>query len=207
MSLRELYDREVLGRILDAVMPDTMELRHQLLRSVAGRVVEIGFGAGANLPAYPETVEEIVAVEPSRGLLERARPAIARSGRRVTCLEASASRPLALEAGVYDAVVITFVLCSARSVGAILHEARRLLRPGAPLFIAEHVVSTGQMTRAIQKTIQPVWSAILGGCNPGFDARQALRAAGFDDRAVHDVALALPYPVSTGIAGVATIAH
>src|SRR5437762_7537238 len=101
MSLRELYDREVLGRILDGVMPDTMALRHGLLRSAAGRVVEIGFGAGANLPAYPDAVEELVAVEPSRGLLERAAAVIARSGRKVRCLEASASRALPLQGASY----------------------------------------------------------------------------------------------------------
>ena len=37
-------------------------LRKQSLRNVSGRVLEIGFGTGLNLPFYPEDVEEVYAV-------------------------------------------------------------------------------------------------------------------------------------------------
>ena len=38
-------------------------LRKQSLRNVSGRVLEIGFGTGLNLPFYPEDVEEVYAVD------------------------------------------------------------------------------------------------------------------------------------------------
>jgi hypothetical protein len=54
-----------------------------------------------------------------------------------------------------------------------------------------------------QRVIRPAWRAVLGGCDPARDSRAALEAAGFDTRDVHDAPLALPFPVGTGIVGVA----
>ena len=201
MTLRTAYEREVLGRILDSAMKETDALRRELLASVGGRVAEIGFGTGANLPAYGDAVEEILAIEPSHGLLERAAPAIARSGLRVTPIEASASRPLPIEPASCDAVVITFVLCSVKHVDALLEQATRLLRPGAPLVVVEHVVARGSFVRASQKAIRPLWSALLGGCDPAFDARTAYERAGFDTAPLRDLELPFPFPVKTGLAG------
>lgn len=198
------YDREVLGRILDVSMRRTVPLRRELLANAAGRVLEIGFGTGLNVPAYPRAVRELVAVDPSRGLLERARKAQDRFHGALTVLEASAAEALPLDAASFDAVVITFVLCSCTPVtAAVLGEAKRLLRPGAPLLIAEHVLATGRATASVQRAVRPVWSALLGGCNPAFDARRALEDAGFDTQGVRDTALPLPFPVHTGIVGAA----
>ena len=38
-------------------------LRKKSLRNVSGRVLEIGFGTGLNLPFYPKDVEELHAVD------------------------------------------------------------------------------------------------------------------------------------------------
>src|SRR3954467_5125147 len=48
------------------------EYRRELLEGLSGRVIEVGAGNGLNFPLYPETVEEVVAVEPEPLLREAA---------------------------------------------------------------------------------------------------------------------------------------
>ncbi len=199
--LRRTYDREVLGRLLDAGMRGVAPVRAELLAPLRGRVVELGFGTGANLPHYPAAVTELVAVEPSEGLAALARARLAAGPLAHRVVVGSASRPLPLDAGSFDAAVVTFVLCSARDVAALLAEARRLLAPGAPLHVAEHVAAPGPALAMTQRVIRPAWRAVLGGCDPARDSRAALEAAGFDTTGLRDVRLALPFPVGTGLVG------
>lgn len=197
------YEKHVLSTILDRAMRGVEPIRAELLASASGRVVEIGFGTGTNLPHYPAAVTELVAVEPSAGLARVAEERLRAWGRPFELVEASASRPLPLEAGSVDAAVLTFVLCSVRRVPELLAELRRLLRPGAPVFVAEHVLAHAGLHAASQRALRPLWKACLGGCDPARDSRAALEAAGFDTSELHARPLALPWPVRPGLVGVA----
>lgn len=197
------YDREVLARILDRGMRGVDPLRGPLLAGAHGRVLEVGFGTGANLPFYGDAVTSLVAVEPSAGLAAHARARLARWGRPFEVLEMSASRPLPLADASFDAAVITFVLCSARHVVALLAETRRLMKPGAPLLLAEHIVAEGALLRAVQHTLRPAWKACLGGCDPTGDPRPALVETGFEISALARVRLDMPVVVRPGLVGIA----
>src|SRR5450631_3619103 len=61
------YDDRVLPRILNvACAAKTLEpLRRRVCEGLAGDVIEIGFGAGLNVPFYPDAVASVAAVEPS----------------------------------------------------------------------------------------------------------------------------------------------
>lgn len=201
--VRRAWEREALGRLLDHGMRGVDPLRADLLRGVEGRVLEVGFGTGANLPFYGSSVHELVAVEPSEGLADRARERLAAWGRPHELVIASASRPLPLDPASFDAVVITFVLCSVRDVGAVLRETARLLRPGAPLHLAEHVAASRGPLRIAQRAIRPAWGALLGGCDPARDTRALLADEGWDVAGLHEEALDLPLPVRPGLVGVA----
>jgi len=197
------YDREVLARILDRGMRGVDPLRGPLLASAHGRVLEVGFGTGANLPFYGDAVTSLVAVEPSAGLAAHARARLARWGRPFEVLELSASRPLPLADASFDCAVITFVLCSARHVAALLTETRRLMKPGAPLLLAEHIVAEHAALRTVQRALRPAWKACLGGCDPTRDPRPALIATGFEVSALTRVRLDLPIVVRPGLVGIA----
>jgi ubiquinone/menaquinone biosynthesis C-methylase UbiE len=197
------YDREVLARILDRGMRGVDPLRARLLAPARGRVLEVGFGTGSNLPHYPADVAELVAVEPSEGLAAVARRRLAAWGRPHRVVVQSGSRPLPFDPGSFDAAVITFVLCSARRVPELLAETRRVLKPDAPLLLAEHVVAAGGVHRGCQALLRPLWRACLGGCDPTSDPLPALRAAGFDPSALAETRFALPWLVSPGLVGVA----
>ncbi len=197
------YDREVLARILDRGMRGVDAVRGPLLAPVHGRVLEIGFGTGANLPFYGAGLDSLVAVEPSAGLAAHARARLTRWGRPHQVLEQSASRPLPLPAASFDAAVITFVLCSVHHVAPLLTETRRLLRPGAPLYLAEHIVAEPGPLRRVQQLLRPAWKTCLGGCDPTHDPRPALLAAGFTIDGLARVTLDMPFVVRPGLVGIA----
>lgn len=202
-GLKQTWEREVMGRLLDHGMAGVDPLRADLLRDVSGRVIEIGFGTGANLPFYPPAVRELVAVEPSLGLADRARPRLDAWGRPHSIVTASASRPLPLDARSFDAAVVTFVLCSVKEVRPVLDEIARLLAPGAPVYLAEHVAAAAGPMRVAQRAVRPAWKAVLGGCDPARETRALLDEAGWDTRTLRDVRLELPLPVRSGLVGVA----
>ena len=95
------------------------------------------------------------------------------------------------------------MLCSARHVAPLLAETRRLMKPGAPLYLAEHIVAEGNLLRTLQSMLRPAWKACLGGCDPTSDPRPALVEAGFDVSALTRVRLDMPVVVRPGLVGIA----
>ncbi|HXL62458.1 MAG TPA: SAM-dependent methyltransferase, partial [Mycobacterium sp.] len=49
--------------------------RREVLAGVSGRVLEVGAGTGTNFALYPDSVKEVVALEPERRLTPIARQA------------------------------------------------------------------------------------------------------------------------------------
>ncbi len=197
------YARAVLARVLDHGMRGVDVLRGPLLARAHGRVLEIGFGTGANIPYYPAAVTSLVAVEPSEGLASHARARLTRWGRPHEVLVQFGGVPLPFPDASFDVVVITFVLCSAGPAAPLLAEARRLLKPGGPLLLAEHIAADPGPLRTLQTALRPAWKACLGGCDPTSDPRPALIAAGFEVSGLHTRALGLPLVVRPGLVGVA----
>jgi ubiquinone/menaquinone biosynthesis C-methylase UbiE len=112
--------------------PVEQDRRRETLAGLKGRVIEIGSGSGPNFRHYPETVSELVAVEPEAHLREKAAGAARESGRPVRVIDAVADR-LPFEDGAFDAAVAVLVLCSVRSQPAALAELHRVVRPGGEL--------------------------------------------------------------------------
>jgi SAM-dependent methyltransferase len=113
------------------------EHRDELLAGLTGRVVEVGAGDGLNFEHYPETVDEVIAIEPEPYLRERAERTAANARVPVTVLDGVAETLPLADASV-DAGVLALVLCSVPSQAAALAELRRVLRPGGELRFYEH---------------------------------------------------------------------
>ena len=104
---------------------------------LSGRVLELGFGSGLNLPHLPPEVAAVDAVEPADvgwALSERRR---ARSRVPVERTGLDGQRLAAPDAS-YDGVLSTFTLCTIPDVAAALDEVRRVLRPGGTFHFLEH---------------------------------------------------------------------
>lgn len=153
--------------------------REQLLDGLTGRVLELGCGDGAHFRLYPESVSELVGLEPEQTLRERARKAAAGARCPVRVVPGFAEA-LPFGAGEFDAAVAALVLCSVRDQETALAELMRVIRPGGALRFFEHVRADARLHAAAQLAVQPAWSRLGGGCHLARDTEQAIRDAGFE---------------------------
>ena len=151
--------------------------RADLVGGIAGRVLEIGAGSGANLLHYRKAAQ-VVATEPSAPM--RARLAIRTSicSVPVEVVDAPAEK-LPFETATFDAAVATLVLCTVRDVEQSLAEVQRVLKPGAPFAFIEHGGGANGRRGAWQRRIEPLWTRVACGCHLTRDPRAALQQAGF----------------------------
>jgi ubiquinone/menaquinone biosynthesis C-methylase UbiE len=182
MALRDRIFARVYDRVLAPLEEAGLQAwRADLLGGLDGTVVEIGAGTGANLAHYPASVERLVLTEPEPAMLSQLRERLDRvpAGVDVTARRAEATS-LPLGDGEADAVVSTLVLCTVPAPGAVLAEARRVLRPGGRLVFLEHVAAEDRPERLRrQRRFDVVWPHIAGGCRLTRRTEAAIGDAGF----------------------------
>ena len=152
--------------------------REALLSGVAGRVLEIGAGTGANLPLYGEAVESLTVTEPEAPMARRLERRAREQSRPVDVVQAPAEK-LPFEDGQFDVAVSTLVLCTVGDQARALGELRRVLKPGGELLFIEHVRSDQPRAARWQDRLNGVSQAIGHGCNCNRLTLDAIRAAGF----------------------------
>jgi len=155
------------------------ENRKELLDGLTGRVVEVGAGIGSNFAHYPETVSEVVAVEPEAFLRGKAQDAATSAPVNVRVVDGLAGS-LPLEDGAVDAGVASLVLCSVPDQAAALNELHRVIKSGGELRFYEHVISNRESRRRFQRFMDAtIWPRIAGGCHMTRDTRKEIERAGF----------------------------
>jgi ubiquinone/menaquinone biosynthesis C-methylase UbiE len=152
--------------------------RIRILEGLSGRVVEIGAGHGPNFSLYPETVTEVVAMEPDDTLRSHAETAIKDASVPVTVLDAHADA-IPEPDDSFDAAVASLVLCTVPDPRSALAELARVLRPGGVLRFYEHVRSDKVWIGRFQSAITPIWSRAGGGCHLDRDTLGYMREVGF----------------------------
>ncbi len=173
-----VYREHILPRLIDWSMraADFDAYRRRLAAQARGRVLEIGIGAGLNLPLYGTQVEMIVGLDPSATLLQRASEAAAQAARPVRLLRAQAEAIPLADASI-DTVMMTWTLCSVDDARAALAEMRRVLRPGGQLLFVEHGLAPEPRVASWQHRLDPLWTKVSCHLDNPVDA--LLRDAGF----------------------------
>lgn len=176
----------IFARFYDRLMKGTeeaglAELRHELIATAAGRVLELGAGTGHNIEHYTDAVTELVMTEPDPHMAERLRERLARHPTlegRATVVEAPAEN-LPFDDGSFDVVVSTLVFCTVDDPARAMAEARRVLVEGGSLLYLEHVRSGRPRLARWQDRLERPWGFFAAGCHPNRPTGQALADAGF----------------------------
>lgn len=142
-----------------------LEQRRATLAPLAGRVLEIGFGTGLNLSAYPSTVSRLTALDIETFLPARVASRIAASKLDVEQVHLDAGDHLPFENDSFDGVVTTFTLCSIADVGRALNEIRRVLKPMGDYVFLEHGRSSDSKIAKKQDRYNSITKFIGCGCN------------------------------------------
>jgi len=157
--------------------PLLRRLRGENLAGLSGRVLEVGAGTGTNFAYYPDTVDEVVALEPETRLAPTAREAAAGVSVPVTVIESTIETMPAAEP--FDAVVCSLVLCSVDAPDAVLRQLNSVLKPGGELRYFEHVASAGWRGGLQRLADFTVWPRIAGNCHTHRHTERSISNAGF----------------------------
>src|ERR1044071_1129337 len=139
--------------------------RRETLAPLYGKVLEIGFGTGLNLPCYPQQVAELTVIDSERMLAGRVRKRIAAAGMPVRQMKLDASGRLPFDDDSFDGVATTFTLCSIGNVSAALAEIRRVLKTEGRYGFLEHGRSRDPQVAKHQDWFNPIQKIIACGCN------------------------------------------
>ncbi len=199
------YNDHVLPHVINLSMRNRQlrPYRGRVIAHAEGRVLEVGVGAGVNLPFYGTRVQEIVGLEPSARLAAMARHAAEESRTPVTFIEGSAET-IPLESGSIDTVVTTWTLCSIPDAARSLAEMRRVLKPTGQLLFVEHGLAPEENVCKWQHRLTPMWKKIGGGCHLDRPIRTLIESAGFGIRQLETGYMKGPKPLTFMYEGRAT---
>jgi ubiquinone/menaquinone biosynthesis C-methylase UbiE len=158
---------------------EVAELRAQACAGLHGRVLEVGFGSGLDVPHYPSAVTSVSAVEPSDIAWRKAAPRV-QGGRVVVRREGLDGQRLTLDDASHDSALSAFTLCTIPDAGAALAEIRRVLRPGGRLHFLEHGLSEDPGVATWQHRLTPLNKAMVGGCHLDRPIALMIEDAGFE---------------------------
>ncbi len=174
------YSQVIFPRLCDFALDRPLVAKHrrELLSTVDGEVLEIGFGTGLNLAYYPEHVHRITVVDPNPGMQRQAQRRIDRVGIEVEQRLLS-SEELPFGDQVFDCVVSTFTLCSIEDVRRALGEAYRVLKPGGRFLFLEHGLSPDPKVQKWQRRLNWLQKRLCGNCHLDRNIRELVRNESF----------------------------
>ncbi len=175
-----VYREQVVPRLVDRMCGAAGfdSWRARTVDGLAGRVVEVGFGSGLNVPHYPDTVEVVLAVEPADVARRRAEQRIRASPVRVEHVGLD-GQEIPLDDASCDAALFTFTLCTVPDPALALAEVRRVLRPGGAVHFLEHGLSPEAGVARWQHRLEPVQRRVADGCHQTRHPTALVEGAGF----------------------------
>jgi ubiquinone/menaquinone biosynthesis C-methylase UbiE len=200
-----LYRDQVLPRFTNAVLGgrEFARVRARVAAGLEGKVLEIGFGSGLNVPHYPAAVTLVQAVDPATVGRKLAARRLAASQVPVEFVGLD-GQAVPLESASVDHVLITWTMCTIPDVDGALGEMRRVLRPDGQLHFAEHGRSSDPGVARWQDRLTPLQRRLAGGCHLNRPIDRLVTRAGFGITRMDNYYMAGPKPLGYIFEGVAT---
>lgn len=199
-----IYRDRVVPRLVNVAcgMKANEPLRERVCAGLSGRVVELGFGSGLNVPFYSDAVESVSAVEPAD--LGWKLSARRRAATRVPIERAGLDgQALPFPDSSFDTALSTWTMCTIPDIEAALGEIRRVLVPGGTLRFVEHGLAPAPEVQRWQHRLDPLQQRIAGGCHLNRNIRALIETAGFGIRELEVIRGQGPAFIDTQSLGVA----
>ncbi len=180
----QLYSKHILPKILNfAMRRKHLEVeRANVVGQAKGKVLEIGFGSGVNIPHYTD-VEELFALDPSEELfsLVKDTPSF------VLTYVKGYAEDIPFPDHTFDTVVSTWTMCSVQNPEKVLREVKRVLKENGRFIFIEHGKSPHGSWYALQKFLTPLSKKCAGGCNLDRDIPTLIKGAGFKELHIESI--------------------
>ena len=152
--LAPLYDL-VFGRVLE---PGRRLMAKQVSAAAPASILEVGVGTGLALAGYPAS-SKIVGIDLSAEMLQRAgQRAAGMPGRHIEFFQMDAEA-MDFPDHSFDCVTLPYVLSVTPHPARLVHEVRRVCKPGGLIFVLNHFNGSRfwwLMERAVRRATQHV---------------------------------------------------
>lgn len=135
--------------------PGRLQALERMIIAEGSSILEVGVGTGINLRHYPRSCQ-VVGIDLSAGMLEKARERIAKNGlRNVRVMEMDAAA-LTFEDNSFDTVYAPYLISVVPDPVAVVREMRRVCKPGGRIVILNHFKSEHPVLSRIETAISPL---------------------------------------------------
>lgn len=140
------------------------QVRKNIVSQAKGRVLEIGSGTGVNFPYYSPEVQ-VDAVEPDPMMRNKSLERLNKLNPHSITTHLAGAERLPFPDDTFDTVIGTLVFCTIPEPEKALEELYRVSKPGAALYLFEHVKVNHPMAARAQEKLTPIWKKICDGCH------------------------------------------
>lgn len=174
------YEKNILPHLINLLMTgETFSKQRKTVASgLSGKVLEIGFGTGLNLPFYPQAVTELHVLDPNEKGRSLAKERIA-SFKRPLHFVSLVDDKYQVDSESFDFVFSTWTMCTIPNLSTALNEIKRVLKPKGKLVFLEHGLSNEKAVAKWQHRLNPLQKAIGGGCHLNRPICSLIEQAGF----------------------------
>lgn len=134
------------------------------LSALNGNVLEIGFGDGNSFSHYNSNIT-VYGIEASKSKTKRAAKKNNSLTQKNIKLGVGFAESLEFENEYFDAVVLSFVLCSVKKVERVIGEIKRVLKRDGKIILLEHIRSKNSIISRVQDIFSKPYALLFRNCH------------------------------------------